>query len=67
MILDYSVRNHRDLVGDSEIRRPIMEIAMRISESEGTLGVMTFSSVLIEPEVPTAFDPVCRRTSGSGH
>jgi hypothetical protein len=45
----------------------MMEIAMRISESEATLEKFSRPSVLIEPEVRPAFDPICRRTSGSGH
>jgi hypothetical protein len=43
------------------------EIAMRISASEAALAKRMFSSVLIDPEVLTGFDPACWRTSGSGH
>jgi hypothetical protein len=43
-----------------------MEIAVRISESEGTLGVMMSCSVLIEPATRPAFDADGRRTAGSG-
>jgi hypothetical protein len=45
----------------------VMEIAMRISESQATLELRLLSSVLIEPEVRPVFDPICWRTSGSGH
>jgi hypothetical protein len=45
----------------------MMEIPVRISESEATPGKRMFSSVQIEPEVRPAFDPICWRTSGSGH
>jgi hypothetical protein len=44
----------------------MMEIAMRISESEAALEEKLISSVLIEPEVRSAFDPVGWRTSCSG-
>jgi hypothetical protein len=53
--------------GDSEIRHLTMEIAMRVSESEAALGKFSFPSVLIEPEVRSALDPIWRRTSASGH
>jgi hypothetical protein len=52
--------------GGSEIRLRTMEIAMRISESKATLRILV-SSVLCEPDVRTAFDPIYGRTSGSGH
>jgi hypothetical protein len=45
----------------------MMEIAMRISESEATPEEFALPSVLIEPEVRRALDPICWRTSGSGH
>jgi hypothetical protein len=46
--------------------RQVMEIAMRISESKAMREKLE-SSVRIEPEVRPVFDPVCWRTSGSGH
>jgi hypothetical protein len=45
----------------------MVEIAMRISESEATLEKLSLPSVLIEPEVRPAPDPISWRTSGSGH
>jgi hypothetical protein len=45
----------------------MMEIAVRISESEATLEKFSLPSVLIEPEVRPALDPISWRTSGSGH
>jgi hypothetical protein len=45
----------------------MMEIAMRISESEATLEELSLLSVLIEPEIRPELDPIWWRTSGSGH
>jgi hypothetical protein len=45
----------------------MMEIAMRISESEAALEKSSLPSVLIEAEVRPALDPIWWRTFASGH
>jgi hypothetical protein len=45
----------------------VMEIGVRISESQATLDKDLVASVLFEPEVRQTPYPIPWRTSGSGH